>query len=139
MKKDVSKILLYLVTLNINVKDICRVKANMKIFSAYRNTNFFRQARIQYRRVLTQDSKPKDSLLPVRNGSDGLFKIVKGENGIEHRIKNTQNGAYIETFDKKGNLILKSERSQLDTTMELIYDNKVINRIIINNLDKKLE
>ncbi len=83
MKRNISKILLLcLVILNNNDKNIA--KATTRIFSAYRNTNFFRQARLQYRRVFTPEQKPKNSLLPVRNGSDGLFKIIKGNNGVEH-------------------------------------------------------
>ena len=45
MKRDISKILLLcLVILNINNKNIA--KATTRIFSAYRNTKFFRQARL---------------------------------------------------------------------------------------------
>lgn len=138
MKRDISKILLLcLVILNNNDKNIA--KATTRIFAAYRSTNFFRQARLQYRRVFTPEQKPKNSLLPVRNGSDGLFKIIKGDNGFEHRIKNTGNGIYVETFDKNGKLILKSEKSQIDSVTEIINNNKVVNRIIVNNLYEKLK
>ena len=45
----------------------------------------------------------------------------------------------METFDKNGKLILKSEKSQIDSVTEIINNNKVVNRIIVNNLHEKLK
>lgn len=96
--------------------------------SAYRSTNYYKQANRKNVRVLNTTTNQKNSVIPLQDGSDGLFQIKKSSNGLEHRVKISSGGSYTETYSD-GELVLKSNRQAGKLTTEWIGGNgKVVTK-----------
>lgn len=90
--------------------------------AVYRKTNYYKQADRSKIRVLNTTTNQKNSTIPLKDGSDGLFEIKKSSNGFEHRVKTNSGGSYTETYSN-GELVLKSDRSGGKLTTEWIGGN----------------
>lgn len=96
--------------------------------AAYRKTNYYKQGDRSKIRVLNTAVNQKNSAIPLKDGSDGLFQIKKSSNGFEHRVKANSGGSYTETYSN-GELVLKSDRSGGKLTTEWIGGNgKVVTK-----------
>lgn len=96
--------------------------------AAYRKTNYYKQGDRSKIRVLNTAVNQKNSAIPLKDGSDGLFEIKKSSNGFEHRVKANSGGSYTETYSN-GELVLKSDRSGGKLTTEWIGGNgKVVTK-----------
>lgn len=90
--------------------------------SAYRKTNYYKQGDRSKIRVLNTAANQKNSIIPLQDGSDGLFQIKKSSGGVEHRVKINSGGVYTESY-KDGKMILKSNREGNKLTTEWISGN----------------
>lgn len=107
-------------------------------FDKYRQTNYYKQANLNNRRVLKPTSSSSSSgsgniiLENRKTNGGGLFQIREGLDGKKHRIEITSKGTRTETFDKDGNLVLISERGPKGLITEWIKDGKVTKQEIRN-------
>lgn len=105
-------------------------------FDKYRQTNYYKQANLNNRRVLKPTSSSSSSgsrniiLENRKTNGGGLFQVREGLDGKKHRIEITSKGTRTETFDKDGNLILRSERGANGLITEWIKDGKVVKQEI---------
>lgn len=115
-------------------------------FDKYRQTNYYKQANLNNRRVLKPTSSSSSSSLSSSSSSSsgsssiilenrktqsgGLFQVREGLDGKKHRIEITSKGTRTETFDKDGNLVLISERGPNGLITEWIKDGKVVKQEI---------
>lgn len=110
-------------------------------FDKYRQTNFYKQANLDNRRVLKPTSSSSSSssssvssivLENRKTSGGGLFQVREGLDGKKHRIEITSTGTRTKTYDKDGNLVLISERGPNGLITEWIKDGKVTKQEIRN-------
>lgn len=107
-------------------------------FDKYRQTNYYKQANLNNRRVLKPTSSSSSSgsgniiLENRKTNGGGLFQVREGLDGKKHRIEITSTGTRTETFDKDGKLILRSERGANGLVTEWISNGKVTKQEIRN-------
>ncbi len=107
-------------------------------FDKYKQTNYYKQANLNNRRVLKPTSSSSSSssgniiLENRKTNGGGLFQVREGLDGKKHRIEITSTGTRTETFDKDGKLILRSERGANGLVTEWISNGKVTKQEIRN-------
>lgn len=107
-------------------------------FDKYRQTNYYKQANLNNRRVLKPTSSSSSSgsgniiLENRKTNGGGLFQVREGLDGKKHRIEITSTGTRTKTYDKDGNLVLISERGPNGLITEWIKDGKVTKQEIRN-------
>lgn len=103
-----------------NVSTISNVNTD-----TYRNTKYYKQANRNNRRVLNTKANQINSVIPLQDGSNGLFQIKKSSGGIEHRVKINPKGVYTESY-KDGKMIMKSNRKGSNLTTEWIGEGNLV-------------